>query len=411
MRRPARLALLVAALSLLGSVAASVSIHRRAVRELEALQTERLKAAGELSSALLVPSQGDGALLSRLMEANRLEGAWLVDANGVVLADARGAPGRKLDLLRADPAGLAAARAGQVSVGRSYQVGEVGVWTGYFPVREAGEVRAVLGLEAGEAFSQPLEALRWGLWASLVLSLLGSAALGALTVWWTRGEQERVAVAERAARADLLARLAAAAAHEIRNPLGIIRGNAELMRERLGDKLSEKDWRALADIQGEVERLKQLTEDLMALDEKRPLTKQPLSLKELLEGVAAATEAAFPGVKVRRGFGELPDVEGDPARLRQALLNLLANAAQAQPAGEIGLEAVAKEKALELRVSDQGPGVSEEVRARLFEPFATGREGGTGLGLHVSRALVERHGGTLVLREGLPTVFVLTLPR
>jgi len=409
-RPAAKLALAVAALSLFGSVLASVLIHRQAARELEGLLEERLRAAGELSARLVTLTPADQTVLEQVMEANQLEAAWLAGPTDVVIADAHGPAGRPIDKLRTDAERLAAARGGLVSTGKSYEVGEVGVWTGYFPVRREGEVKAVLMLEAGEAFEQPLHTLRWALLLAVLLSVLGSAALGALTVWWTRSERERLESAARAARAGLVARLAAAAAHEIRNPLTIIKGNAELMRERLGSKLDPKDIEGLDDIQGEVERLRQLTEDLMSLDEQRPLSKLPVAPAPLLDAVAEAIERAFPGVKVQRPSGVLPELEADPARLRQILVNLLSNSAQAKPGGSIELQAEARDHALELRVVDQGPGISDKVRAQLFEPFATGRSGGTGLGLYVSRQLAERHRGSLELREGLPTTFVLRLP-
>jgi signal transduction histidine kinase len=409
-RPAARLAIVVAAISLLGSVTASVLIHQRAAKELEALLEERLRAAGELSAGLVSVSAADQGVLSQVMEANHLEGATLADQSGTVIADARGKPGRPLDKLRFDSTRLAAAWRGEISAGKSYDVEAVGVWTGYFPVSRDGAVKAVLLLEAGEAFEQPLRTLRWALWGALLLSLLGSVALSALTVWWTRGERERLTMEAKAARATLIARLAAAAAHEIRNPLGIIRGNADLMRERLDGKLDEKDLRALADIQGEVERLKHLTDDLMSLDEQRKLDRLALDLGPLLDGAAEAAEKAFPGTKVARKYERLPEVEVDSARLRQVLVNLLSNAAQVKPDSEIVLSAAQRDGVLEVRVVDQGPGIAEAVRASLFEPFTTGRSGGTGLGLYVSRQLAERHGGSLTVQDGLPTTFVLSLP-
>ncbi|MFT3838282.1 MAG: HAMP domain-containing sensor histidine kinase [Myxococcaceae bacterium] len=410
MNRPARLALFVAALSLFGSVLASVLIHRQAAQQLEALLAERLRAAGELSARLVTVSAADQRVLDEVMQANHLEGATLAGEGDLVIADARGAPGRPLDKLRIDTQRLKAAWAGEISTGKSYEVEQVGVWTGYFPVSRDGAVKAVLLLEAGEAFEQPLRTLRWALMVALLLSALGSAALAALTVWWTKGERERLQMEAKAARAALIARLAAAAAHEIRNPLGIIRGNADLMRERMGAKLDEKDVRALADIQGEVERLKHLTDDLMSLDEQRKLDPLALDLTPLLDGAAEAAEAAFPGTKVVRRFEKVPEVEVDPARLRQVLVNLLSNAAQVKPGGEVQLTLAARGSEVVIEVTDQGPGVADSVRSQLFEPFTTGRSGGTGLGLYVSRQLVERHGGSLTLRNGQPTTFVLALP-
>jgi signal transduction histidine kinase len=105
----------------------------------------------------------------------------------------------------------------------------------------------------------------------------------------------------------------------------------------------------------------------------------------------------------------LPPLRGDAARLRQVVANLLANAAEAQKEGEIVLSASASGGAVRIRVQDCGPGVPKGLR--LFDPFATGKEGGTGLGLYIARRIVERHGGTLRLAGGPPgAVFEVSLP-
>jgi signal transduction histidine kinase len=241
---------------------------------------------------------------------------------------------------------------------------------------------------------------------------VGALALALVAARWLRDERERREAAARAARGETLTKMAAMAAHEIRNPLGVIRGTVELMRERSGTKLSERDKEALEDVLGEVERLRRLTEDLLDLSADRPLATQRVELTEVLEEAARATEAAFPGVKVRRGFSELPPVEGDAGRLRQVFANLLQNAAQAQVEGEVRLAAQADGGAVRVRVEDDGPGVPPEIRERLFDLFVTGKASGTGLGLALCRRLVERHGGTVALvpepRQG--STFEVRLP-
>jgi signal transduction histidine kinase len=209
-----------------------------------------------------------------------------------------------------------------------------------------------------------------------------------------------------------MTKMAAMAAHEIRNPLGVIRGTVELMRERSGAKLSARDKEALEDVLGEVERLRRLTEDLLDLSADRPLASQRVELSEVLEEAARATEAAFPAVKVRRSFAELPPVEGDAGRLRQVFANLLQNAAQAQGEGEVRLAAEPDGSAVRVRVEDDGPGVPPEIRQRLFDLFVTGKANGTGLGLALCRRLVERHGGsvTLVPEQRKGSTFEVRLP-
>jgi signal transduction histidine kinase len=405
--------LALALLGLVGALAATLALYRAGSAALEQALDARLRGAGESAALLLGEAPPTPERLAALMQANALDGVYVVDAALAVPADATGPARRRVDLLRADPEAIAAALAGREHVGPGYTVGELQVTVGYFPVRGAeGRVRAVLVLEAGRAFSSAREALRRALWGGVALSAVGALALALVAARWLREERARREAAARAARGEALTKMAAMAAHEIRNPLGVIRGTVELMRERSGQGLSARDREALEDVLGEVERLRRLTEDLLDLSADRPLALHPVPLAEVLEEAARATEAAFPAVQVRRAFSSLPPVVGDAGRLRQVFANLLQNAAQAQGQGEVRLVAEARGPSLHVRVEDDGPGVAPALRARLFDPFVTGRAEGTGLGLALCRRLVERHGGSVALlselRQG--STFLVTLP-
>jgi signal transduction histidine kinase len=184
------------------------------------------------------------------------------------------------------------------------------------------------------------------------------------------------------------------------------------MRERSAATLSERDRAALGDIGGEVERLTRLTRDLVDLAAERPLAAAPTQVGELLAESARATERAFPDIAVECEIAPLPPLEADAARLRQVFANLLANAAQAQRAGEIHVHATSDRRAIRVVVQDRGPGIPDEVSGRLFDLYFTTKSGGTGLGLAIARRFVERHGGTLVhLRERKPgAAFEVMLP-
>ena len=403
----------LATLGLVGALAATLALYRAGSAALEQALDARLRGAGESAALLLGDTPATSERLEALMRANAPDGVYVVDGTLAVPADATGPARRRVDLLRTDPEGVEVALAGQTRVGPGYAMGELQVTVGYFPVRgREGRVESVLVLEAGRAFSSAREALRRALWGGVALSAVGALALALVAARWLRDERERREAAARAARGETLTKMAAMAAHEIRNPLGVIRGTVELMRERSGTKLSERDKEALEDVLGEVERLRRLTEDLLDLSADRPLATQRVELAEVLEEAARATEAAFPGVKVRRGFSGLPPVEGDAGRLRQVFANLLQNAAQAQVEGEVRLAARADGSAVRVRVEDDGPGVPPEIRERLFDLFVTGKASGTGLGLALCRRLVERHGGTVALvpesRQG--STFEVRLP-
>jgi two-component system, OmpR family, sensor kinase len=227
---------------------------------------------------------------------------------------------------------------------------------------------------------------------------------------WAAAERRQRDLATRAARGAAVAQLAATVAHEVRNPLGVIRGTVELMVERGRGRLGDRDAEALEDILGEVARLRRLTDDFLDLSSDRPLAGSSLELSSFLDDAARASRAAT-GVSIEVESPTGLHVQGDGGRLRQVLLNLVGNAARAG-AQRVRFQAAADGGRIRLDVADDGPGIPDAIRPRLFEPFATTREDGNGLGLAVSRRIVERHGGTLALLPATPgATFRIELPR
>jgi two-component system, OmpR family, sensor kinase len=403
--------LMAGLLGLMGSLGATLYLHRQASIALERVLQERLRGAGETAAALLAGAPPPRATLAGLMRSNGLEGVFLLSKTLDVLVDATGPSGVKADLLRVDARRAAEALAGRSSVAFAYEVGDQPVATGYFPVRGPdGEVRAVLALEAGQTFSSTRRDLEQALWVGVVLSALAAVALAAAALQWARSEGRRQVAAASAARGDALARMAAMVAHEIRNPLGVIRGATELIQARGGAGLPPKDREALADVLGEAERLRKLTEDFLDLTREPALALAPVDLAELAAEAARALARSNPTVEVTLAVPAMR-VSADPGRLRQVLANLLVNAAQAG-ARVVEVRGTLDGPRARLEIADDGPGVAPAMRERLFDPFATGRAEGTGLGLAISRRIAERHGGALRLLPGHRpgAAFELTLP-
>jgi signal transduction histidine kinase len=406
--------LLAAALGLAGCLAATLFVLRSAETILSRVLDERLRGAGQSAALLLAGARPDGRRLRALMDANALDGAFLLDRSLTVLADGQGGGGQRADLLRVDHERVARAFAGQATVAPGYSVGELSVTTAYFPVRSAGgAVQSVLCFEAGEAFVSARRDLSHARTAAIVLSLIAALALFAAAARWTSLERVRGQELARAVRGESIARMGAMVAHEIRNPLGIIRANIELLRERAGDTLPAWQRAQLEDVLGEAERMRRLTDDFLSLGTPDvPLSLAPVDLGGVLAEAARGAEASFREVRVRCEIPSLPNLTGDAHRLRQVFANLLANAAQAQETGEVQIYARADDGFACVQVRDAGPGIPPSVRERLFDPFLTTKAGGTGLGLAVARMLVERHRGTLgVVEDGRPgTTFEVRLP-
>jgi two-component system nitrogen regulation sensor histidine kinase GlnL len=222
-------------------------------------------------------------------------------------------------------------------------------------------------------------------------------------------------LAERAAERERLSAygtIASGIAHEVKNPLGGIRGAAEILASRTSD---EKSRDAAALIVREVDRIRSLVDDLLVFHQRDALRLAPTNIHRVLDGVIEllSMDPLASGVKLERSFDpSIPELCADPDRLTQVFLNLGRNALQALE-GE-GTLLVETRMALEQRlpsahgaslptvavtVADDGPGIEPEVFEQLSTPFFTTRAGGTGLGLAVSRHWVARHGGALRLES------------
>lgn len=212
------------------------------------------------------------------------------------------------------------------------------------------------------------------------------------------------------------------ASHELRTPLASIRGYAELTR-RGAEETGPETRHALGRIESEARRMTDLVEDLLLLarlDAGRPLSSTDVDLSPLVVDAVSDARAAGPDHTWRLDLPDAPAcVRGDPARLQQVLVNLLANARTHTPPGTTVTARVRGGGACAvLEVEDDGPGIPPDLLPHVFERFARGDAsrsragGGTGLGLAIVRAVVDAHGGTVSARSGPGggTVFTVRLP-
>jgi signal transduction histidine kinase len=207
-----------------------------------------------------------------------------------------------------------------------------------------------------------------------------------------------------------LASMSAGIAHELNNPIGVILGYAKLLRRRT----DAVDPKVLAAIEEEAERCHQVIEGLLQLSRGGLLRDAPIDLRALADHVVArlGVKGAAPGVAIET-HGHAT-VQGDEAKLRQVLTNLVGNALDA--CGTQGRIVVLIDQpspaAVTLEVHDTGAGMAPETRDRIFEPFFTTKPAGSGLGLAISRAIARAHGGDVVVVSTTErgTTFRVTLP-
>ena len=213
--------------------------------------------------------------------------------------------------------------------------------------------------------------------------------------------------------------LAAGMAHEIRNPLGGIRGAAQLLAR--GPEPDDQDELCGLIIQ-EADRIDGIVERLMGLVRPRRLDRGSVSLNRLVHDEVLLLRAHFgAGVQWELDLDpSLPELEGDAQRLREAVGNLLRNAREAagtrvevrtrvESGGRFAYDGHDRGLVLRLDVVDDGPGVAEDQLGRLFDPFSTTKPQGTGLGLFVSRLAIDDHGGLLEVEPGPGARFTVLL--
>jgi two-component system OmpR family sensor kinase len=238
-----------------------------------------------------------------------------------------------------------------------------------------------------------------------------------------RRSEDTARRSEEAARQseDRMRRFVADASHELRTPLTSIRGFAELARQR-GD-LTEPD--TMRRIEDEAKRMGLLVDDLLLLarlDQQRPLRLESVDLLPIAADALHNAQAVQPERNISLRIlpdSEAPVVQGDEARLRQVLGNLVSNALHHTPLdAPITVSAGTRDGEAILEVSDTGPGLTDELKARVFERFyradsaRTRSTGGSGLGLSIVAALVAAHHGRVTVTDNSPTgaIFTIHLP-
>jgi two-component system sensor histidine kinase HydH len=240
--------------------------------------------------------------------------------------------------------------------------------------------------------------------AAAVLILVASG------LWWQlRRRERRAETIEHERRLTQLGEMSAVLAHEMRNPLASLKGQAQLLVEQLPKESRES--RKAHRIVSEALRLESLSQTLLDFVRSGNVERKSVDAVALFQ---QAVEAAAPGRVNLSTSGKVErQVTLDPLRMHQVLVNLLQNAVQAC-SDEQAIEALVKrtDRRLRIEIRDHGPGLPPGAEAKIFDAFETSKTHGTGLGLAIARRIVELHRGTLSAHNHPDggAVFVLEIP-
>jgi signal transduction histidine kinase len=258
----------------------------------------------------------------------------------------------------------------------------------------------------------------WGTVGTFFMLLLSIGAVLLLAAREVRRAQDAEA---RQARLALMGTMAASVAHEIRNPLNSLNLSIEYLRRRAqtglsGVEIPQDVLEDFSSMQHEVKRLEQVVRDFSDLAKTPHIETRIATLDGAIEHVVRLFQPLARERQVKLEFQPATKdmaVNVDSNRMEQVLVNLVKNALEATPAhGKVHIKTRREDDRLMVEVVDNGPGIPPKEQARVFEPFYTTRASGLGLGLYLSKRLVEAHRGTLSMssEQGKGTVFRIALP-
>lgn len=330
--------------------------------------------------------------------------SYLVNGDGLILTESRFVPG-SVFAMRVESRGFREARAGRSGFA---------TYTDYRGRRVLGAYRPVPGtdwvllaeMDADEAFA-PLRTISYWFLALLVagtgvVSAVGAAAARRVASALERSDRDLAAQQEQLIRSGRLAtagEMAAGIAHEVNNPLTTLK----LLVESIGRHLGPSDplARDVDVARGEIDRIHATMLRFLSLAAPAEPAREPTDLNEVARRILALLRHQIErhGITIDARFDpRLPKLLVDPSQVGQAILNVLLNAVQATPrSGAIAVATQIAGGEVLLTVADSGPGIPPEEHDRVFEPFHTTKARGTGLGLTITRSILLRHGGGVLI--------------
>ncbi|MFQ5822423.1 MAG: nitrogen regulation protein NR(II) [bacterium] len=367
--------------------------------------------------SLILPSLN--SILTKVHEANELQGVYLVDEMYRVLASSREifSPGERLTFLEEDSVSFTQAAHGVAAVSPMFVVEGNRFKSAYAPVLGSlDDVVAILVVQANADFFNLLRFFKRGLIFFGVVSL-AVAVLFSMFLFWAISllikTHESLRQAERLAA---MGQMAATVAHEIRNPLSIIKSTSDVLKSKYAPKDDSDELFEF--IPSEVRRLNRLVSNFLSFARDRDLELNATDLNNTVENSLAFLEDEIHevNVKLETDFENLPPICHDEDAVNQVLLNLTLNAIQSiNGEGRIRIrlrkEARKGRQFAKVEVEDTGCGFDAEQK-KIFEPFYTTKTSGSGLGLAICKRLIEKHGGWIEAesQKGKGTIMRFYLP-
>lgn len=341
-------------------------------------------------------------ILENIQEQNQLQGVYLVDQDYRVFANSPNlfAFGERLSFIEEDSLFVNQAIAGIPAVATMQLIEGNRFKSAYAPVfvPALNDVVAIVVVQASADFFDLLRVFQQGLILGGVVSIALAVLFSAFLFWAIRLLIKTHESLRNTERLAAMGQMAATVAHEIRNPLGIIKSTADVLHSRYGSK--EEPDELFDFIPSEVRRLNRLVSDFLSFARDRKLERNATDLKGSIEKSLISLEDELEKAKVtlEREYDELPEVNHDEDAVNQLMLNFTLNAIQAMNGtGKITvrLKNETRKKGrryVKVEIEDTGSGFDVKAE-KIFEPFYTTKTSGSGLGLAICKRLVEKHDG------------------
>ncbi|UCG52112.1 MAG: ATP-binding protein [Candidatus Latescibacterota bacterium] len=354
-------------------------------------------------------------LLHMVKTENLLSNVVVLTADGKTVVDLGNLsePGELNPFIELDYTAVTLARSGLSAYTSLYRSGDIYMKSAYAPISSLdNRVIGMIGVEAGAEFFEVLRALSNAIIMVVVTSVVIVIILAGFFYRQSLSLDKAQAAVIQGENLATMGRMVAGIAHEIRNPLSIIKTSAE----RLSKKYKSDD-EAFAYISEEVDQLNRILTGYLNFAKAEPSEFRPHSFQKIVGRCLLILEGELQakGIKIVKRDPETDVfVLGDDKRIQQAVLNVLLNACQAtDPGGRIEVSLESDTKSAIVSVSDNGKGMDDKELKETIKPFFTTKKHGSGLGLSIVNNIIEEHNGTLEIESepGEGTVVRITFPR